>query len=184
MVGVTNGDVPNNGVCPHNGATSNGKDSKPLKPAHDNEDREVKKPDVGGTAGKYSQLLHAARRPLPTQSGDGSYLKSEPKHTSIMQDLRAIGLKGVRTLLSVRKHKKKGGLIDDKEYLMEQIIRVSLFNPNLICYIANLSFLVRLSAAFHRSQNTVPLSRMRLFKSCGMHSHTLPCRRSSPLPWV
>lgn len=133
MVGVTNGDAPNNGVCPHNGAMSNGKDSKPSKAAHNNEDREVKKPDVGGTSGKYSQLLHAARRPLPTQSGDGSYLKGEPKHTSTIQDLRAIGLKGVRTLLAVKKQKKRGGLVDDREYLMEQIIQVSLSNSHLVC---------------------------------------------------
>lgn len=130
MVGATNGAASNNGTCPHNGAMSNGKDSKPSRPADDNQHREAKIPSAESTPGKYSKLLQAARRPLPTQSGDGSYLKGEPEHTSTFQDLKTIGWKGVSTLLAVRKQKKKGGLVDDKTYLMEQIIQVTLSLDN------------------------------------------------------
>lgn len=79
--------------------------------------------DVESAFQKFAQLIHASNRPLPTQSGDGAYLEhAEP--TGLMQDLRAIGIQDVATLMELMKTKVKGQLADDKTMLMERVIQV------------------------------------------------------------
>ena len=74
---------------------------------------------------QYAQLIHASRRPLPTQSGDGAYLEHELP-SGLMQDLINLGFKDVQTLMQVMKSKATGGLQDDKTYLMERVIQVRM----------------------------------------------------------
>ncbi len=64
------------------------------------------------------------RQPLPTQSGDGSYL-DHTQPSGLMSDIKAMGFKDVHTLIEVMKTKVKGELQDDKTYMMEQTIQVS-----------------------------------------------------------
>ena len=64
------------------------------------------------------------RQPLPTQSGDGSYL-DHAQPSGLMSDIKAMGFKDVHTLIDVMKNKASGELQDDKTYLMEHTIQVS-----------------------------------------------------------
>ena len=96
--------------------------SSPKKPeAHDHSSNRV---DVDSSFEQFAQLIHAARSPLPTQSGDGAYLDhAEP--SGLMQDIKALGFKDAKTLMEVMKTKATGELQDDKTYIMERTIQVS-----------------------------------------------------------
>lgn len=83
----------------------------------------VKREEVQSSFQQYAQLLHAAQRPLPTQSGDGSYLEQDVQ-SGMMQDLKSLGFKDVKTLMAVMKTKATGELADDKTYLMERVIQL------------------------------------------------------------
>ncbi len=86
-------------------------------------DHSASRADVESSFNKFAQLVHASRRPLPTQSGDGAYLDhTEP--TGLMQDLKNIGFKDVETLMEVIKTKASGQLQNDKNYMMERVIQV------------------------------------------------------------
>lgn len=85
-------------------------------------DHSASRGDVESSFQQFAQLIHAARRPLPTQSGDGAYLDhTEP--TGLLQDLRSLGFKDVGTLMNVMKTKATGELQDDKTYLMEHVMQ-------------------------------------------------------------
>ena len=73
---------------------------------------------------KYAQVLHASQRPLPNQTGDGTYLDKEHSG-SLFQDVRALGFRDVGTVRDIVKTKAKGEHTDDKTMLMERIIQVS-----------------------------------------------------------
>ncbi|KAI9884215.1 MAG: hypothetical protein M1823_004008 [Watsoniomyces obsoletus] len=79
--------------------------------------------DIASTFEQYAQLIHASRRPLPTQTGDGSYVKHEVP-TSLFQDLRSLGFQDVNTLIGVMKGRVSGEPVDDKTYLMERVIQL------------------------------------------------------------
>ena len=72
----------------------------------------------------FAQLIHAAQRPLPTQTGDGTYIEHDQPH-SVFSDLKGLGFKDVSTLMTVMKTKASGQLTDDRTYLMEKVIAVS-----------------------------------------------------------
>ena len=89
------------------------------------EDHSASRGDVESSFAKFAQFIHASNRPLPTQTGDGSYLDhAEP--SGLMQDLRSIGFKDVNTLMQVMKTKATGELQDDKTMMMEHVMQVSL----------------------------------------------------------
>lgn len=93
------------------------------KKEEQNVDHSASRADVESSFNKFAQLVHASRRPLPTQSGDGAYLeRTEP--TGLVQDLKSIGFRDVETLMELMKSKTSGKLQDDKTYLMERIIQV------------------------------------------------------------
>jgi linoleate 10R-lipoxygenase len=53
--------------------------------------------DIASIFEQYAQLIHASRRPLPNQSGDGAYLeKDEP--SGFWSDMRAMGIKDLKTV--------------------------------------------------------------------------------------
>ena len=79
--------------------------------------------DVASSLAEFAQLLHASRRPLPTQSGDGAYLDHEVP-SGLFQDIRSLGFKDVNTLMNVMKTRATGELQDDKTMLMERVIQV------------------------------------------------------------
>ena len=94
-------------------------------PEPEPEDHSKARNEVTAIFEKCSQVIHASRRPLPTQSGDGTYLEHGHDHsTSLFQDLRSLGFKDYGTLMDVIKNKASGELIDDKTMLMERIIQL------------------------------------------------------------
>ncbi|THC88806.1 hypothetical protein EYZ11_011744 [Aspergillus tanneri] len=72
---------------------------------------------------KYRQLVHASRRPLPTETGDGTYIEDET-NSGLWADLRSLGIKDINTLLRLKKTKGTGQLIDDKTMFMEHVIQL------------------------------------------------------------
>jgi linoleate 10R-lipoxygenase len=70
------------------------------------------------------EVIHAARRPLPTETGDGSYIEDEPSN-GLWKDLRSLGIKDASTLASFLENKVTGRYIDDKTMLMERVIQAS-----------------------------------------------------------
>lgn len=86
------------------------------------QDSEIKPTNVQSTFSQYTQLIHAAERPLPTESGDGAYLDHDVP--SGWEDLKALGFKDVSTLVEVMNNKRTGEPQDDKTYLMERVIQL------------------------------------------------------------
>lgn len=88
-------------------------------------EQSITRSDVDSGFDQFAQLLHAARRPLPTQTGDGSYVDQSDVPSSLFQDMKSLGFKDVKTLREVMKGKASGGPADDKTMLMERVIQVS-----------------------------------------------------------
>ena len=88
-------------------------------------DRSTTSQDVSSTFEQYGQLIHGSRRPLPAQTGDGSYIKHGVP-TGFFEDLKNLGFKDVNTLVGVMRSRLSGEPMDDKTYLMERTIQVSL----------------------------------------------------------
>ena len=79
--------------------------------------------EVEDSFNQFAQLIHAARSPLPNQSGDGAYLDhAEP--TGLMGDIKKLGFRDAKTLMEVMKTKASGEYQDDKTYIMERTIQV------------------------------------------------------------
>lgn len=135
--GQTYGQTYGQGDGPINGASSSqsngaGKPDigrkrssfKPHKKKEEHVDHSASRSDVESSFQQFAQLIHASRRPLPMQSGDGAYLDhAEP--SGLMQDLKALGFKDVGTLMGVMKGKATGEPQDDKTYLMEHLMQAS-----------------------------------------------------------
>ncbi|KKY16707.1 putative fatty acid oxygenase [Diplodia seriata] len=112
------------------GAGPNGsspKSSAGASPTHGHSelkpDTSTDREDMKGTFSQFAQVLHAARRPLPTQTGDGSYVKREDP-ASLFDNLKTFGIGDAKTLKDVLQNKAKKELIDDKTYLMERVIQL------------------------------------------------------------
>jgi linoleate 10R-lipoxygenase len=88
-------------------------------------DHSAKREDIGNVFKQYAQLIHASQRPLPTQTGDGTYI-DQTVPTGLWQDLKNLGFKDVNTLLELMKNKMDGKMTDDKTYLMERVIQVGV----------------------------------------------------------
>jgi linoleate 10R-lipoxygenase len=86
-------------------------------------DQTANREDISNVFSQYAQLIHASQRPLPSQTGDGTYIEQRLP-SGLWQDLKNLGFKDVNTLIEAMKNKKAGGPTDDKTYLMERIIQV------------------------------------------------------------
>ena len=73
---------------------------------------------------QIEQVVKASMRPLPTETGDGTYVKGNTA-TGLAQDLSHVDLKDVKTLAEVAKSAITGDPINDREYIMERVIQVS-----------------------------------------------------------
>ena len=92
-------------------------------------DHTASRSDVESSFDQFAQVIHASQRPLPTQTGDGTYLEhKEP--SGLMADIKALGFKDVHTLMDVMKNKATGALQDDKTYIMEKTIQVGVVLGN------------------------------------------------------
>ncbi|PHH75249.1 hypothetical protein CDD82_4522 [Ophiocordyceps australis] len=94
--------------------------------------REQKQSGKGRHEEKWtlSMFRQASQRPLPTEMGDGSY-RVVAKRTTLMQDLRSLGWREMKTLKDVAKAKLSGERqADDKKMLMERVIQLVTTLPN------------------------------------------------------
>ena len=69
-------------------------------------------------------VIKASSAPLPTQTGDGSYITST-KTTSILNDLIHIRPSDIGTLIDLAKTAVTGESVDDKTYLTERLLKVA-----------------------------------------------------------
>lgn len=113
-----------------NGFTPNEKNEQRSSKPMVNGVKKEEQPDHSETRGEvsdvfeqFAQLIHASQRPLPTQSGNGSYIEHEVP-SGMFADLRSMGFKDVKTLKDVMQNNASGELADDKTYLMERVIQV------------------------------------------------------------
>ena len=97
--------------------------SKEQESSFSEPDHSVTRGDVDSAFEQFAQLVSASRRPLPTQTGDGSYLEHEVP-SSLFQELKTLGFKDMKTLKETLVNKASGALNDDKTMLMERVIQV------------------------------------------------------------
>lgn len=79
--------------------------------------------NVNGKIAQVEQVVTAALRPLPTQTGDGSYVQT-PNVTGLAKDLLHFDLKDAKTLAEVAKTAVTGEAMNDRDYIMERVIQV------------------------------------------------------------
>ncbi len=82
-----------------------------------------KRQKIENALASISGVIKAASRPLPTQTGDGSYIVP-PKETGLFHDIRMTRREDVQTLLKAQMLEMTGDPVDDKKYLMERLIQV------------------------------------------------------------
>ena len=80
---------------------------------------------------QVEQVISSSLRPLPTETGDGTYVK-EPETTGVAKDISHIGLDDVKTLVDVVKTGATGEPVKDRDYIMERVIQVSLWTLHTI----------------------------------------------------
>lgn len=81
--------------------------------------------DVEETFEQFAQLIHASRRPLPTQTGDGAYLeKDEP--TGFWSDMKNMGFSDLKTITHLLEDMAAGGPMDDRKMHMEEVMQVGM----------------------------------------------------------
>ena len=85
--------------------------------------------DVENFFQEFAQLLHASRRTLPTQSGDGQYL-DQAESSGLLADLKSLGLKDVKTVTHMLEDKASGKAQDDRELHMEEIMQLIAALPD------------------------------------------------------
>lgn len=78
------------------------------------------------TISQIEQVVAASLRPLPTETGDGTYIPEEPSDTGIAKDLLYVDLNDVKTMVEVSEIEAMGEHVDDRHYIMERIIQVGL----------------------------------------------------------
>lgn len=81
---------------------------------------------------QVEQVVEASTRPLPTETGDGTYLK-EDKTTGIIKDIPRLPIKDLEGLAVTVKSKLTGDDINDRDYIMEQVIQVCLELVAITC---------------------------------------------------
>lgn len=77
----------------------------------------------GNPIEKIGKVVEASLRPLPTETGDGSYIQTK-KVTGFAKDLKHVDLNDVKTIVEVAKSAVTGDAVDDRNYVMEGIIQV------------------------------------------------------------
>jgi hypothetical protein len=81
---------------------------------------------------QVEQVVEASMRPLPTETGDGTYI-TEEKTTGIIKDIPHLPIKDLEGLAVNVKSKLTGDDINDRDYIMEQVIQVRLELAPITC---------------------------------------------------
>jgi hypothetical protein len=87
-------------------------------------DHSVSRDGIVASFEKFSQVINAANRPLPTSTGDGSYAE-DSKQGGFLDDLKVLRVKDLETANTLLKQHLTGTeLTDDKTMIMEKTIQV------------------------------------------------------------
>ena len=81
--------------------------------------------DIENAFSQISQVVHLALRPLPTQTGDYSYLPEDKAQSSVFQQLKHLNIKNLQTLTDVIIRGIDGKPVDDRTYVMERVIQLA-----------------------------------------------------------
>lgn len=98
---------------------------------HENSLSDVKsslRHEIEETLDSARSLIKSSLRPLPTQSGDGTYI-TPPQVTGVIKDLQKMGFEDAATLIELVKTTATGQKIDDKSYFMERLIKLASALP-------------------------------------------------------
>ena len=82
--------------------------------------------DIEKAFSQIRQVIHSSLRPLPIETGDGSYIDTAPAQTGVLKDLGNFGIKDIETLIEVTKNAATGKPVDDRRLIMERVIQASL----------------------------------------------------------
>lgn len=110
--------------------TAVGRASPPLEPQErDDDSPPATRPDVESAFAEFASLIHASNRPLPEQTGNGSYLHKE-ESSGFWADIKSLGLKDVNAVKNIIADKASGKPQDDRQMHMEQIIQLVAALPH------------------------------------------------------
>ncbi|KKY29272.1 putative fatty acid oxygenase [Phaeomoniella chlamydospora] len=135
-------------------------------------EQEVDRQGIDKAFEQFAQLVHAARRPLPTQTGDGSYIEHEIP-SSLFEDIKSLGFKDVKTLREVMQ--SKGHLQDDKTMLMERVIQLVSALPSTSQHRKDLtnSFITELWDSLEHPPMSYLGEKFRYRQADGSHNNAL-----------
>lgn len=103
--------------------------SPPPEPAERSEASPATRTDVEATFTQFASLIHASNRPLPDQTGDGSYIQKE-ESTGFWADMKSLGVKDLVTVKNIIADKASGLPQDDRKMHMEQVIQLVAALPD------------------------------------------------------
>lgn len=87
--------------------------------------------NIGHSLNQMTTLLSAIRAPLPTETGNGTALPVEKKRgvlvdtKSLLADMSKLGFNTIGKVAEMGTKLKTGQDVDDREYLMEYMVKVS-----------------------------------------------------------
>ncbi|KAE8144928.1 heme peroxidase [Aspergillus avenaceus] len=84
---------------------------------------------LGKTVSQIEKVVSASLRPLPTETGDGSYI-AESKGTGFVTDFSRMDLGDVKTIVEITKNAATGESVNDKQYIMERLIQLTSGLPS------------------------------------------------------
>ena len=84
--------------------------------------------DIHSTLKRVIDLASAAMRPLPTQTGDGTYI-AKPEHDGLLKSLMSLNIRDAATIFDTIKSIMTSQAIDDKTYQMEKVIQLACDLP-------------------------------------------------------
>ncbi|KAJ5777550.1 Psi-producing oxygenase A [Penicillium odoratum] len=84
---------------------------------------------IGTKISQIEQVIASSLRPLPKETGDGTYIKGATT-TGVAKDLGNISLKEVKAIVEVAKDAVTGEPWKDREYIMERVIQLAAGLPS------------------------------------------------------
>lgn len=93
-----------------------------MEPVNDFHERHLRK-DIEAVFTSITSVIKASLRPLPTETGDGTYVE-EPLHSSLLEDISRLTFRDVATINDVLQDKIVSEPVDDRTYLQERTVAV------------------------------------------------------------
>lgn len=78
---------------------------------------------IGNEISNIEKVIASSLRPLPTETGDGTYVKT-PTTTGFTKDLGHFNSKDVKAVIEIAKDAVTGEPWNDREYIMERVVQV------------------------------------------------------------